>query len=475
MLFILHKTAQRKSKGKNSKFLVRGQVVEPEVVQKFLRRKKIDLELSDPSTPLHITYSTPSPRDCSLPPRAWEVGENENDSLNPTSLEREDHISTISSSRTCKNTAYAIGKLKKPYYFRDGYALSHISANDIGYSFSPYPEMFRQPLPPLDLLSMEEVFFNIKSFCSTKLSWKMDDRNSWHDFRNYCVTASVFIKKESYTDARRMLSKAFGLVCGFIENGEPRHLDSVIQGLLRLMQSGHDDIVRMLQGYISKMASAINERKKTRRPWVRVYSLIGALDIDHLRYVLLNSWKCMIDAFDRIVGRFDDDNCCNYSGYAKFASGGSPYALRNLILECEQIRGKESFATFNLIYGFGLHLVEIGHYEEAYNVSTELLARTRGIANRNEEHISVEHWALRNMAKAQYFLKNAPLAETHQRLAIAMEIADFGTTDPLVIADCALLESWLRNWGRNDEADRVRMEYKAKVGTDEVDNEMGVA
>jgi tetratricopeptide (TPR) repeat protein len=470
MLFILHKTAQREAKGKNTSFSVRDRVVETEEIHRFLKRKKVVLDPADPPTPRHITYRTPSP-----PATERTLSHRPEEEENTNSSERSLELAQDSSTPSPKECCEVMTR-----YLPNGYSLSYLPKNVVLGSISPCPEIFRQPCSSQHLLVPEHIFSNITAFCDDTLSLKdgegeyggeteAGDNFYYHEFRDYCRAASSLLHRKAYIEARRMLSHAFALVRGIIECGEPQYLDTVIQGLIRFLEEGHVDIVRMFQAYMTRMAAAVAENNKCKRPSVTVYSLIGMVDVEQLSYVFLQSWRCINDGFERNIGRFHLKNSCSYVAYYQCVYGGISVArLASLISECELVRGPDNYASFNLIYSLGALLIKEGRYAEANETSLTLLLRAR-----RSGYKDVEYWGLRNLAKGYYGMGNKILAEINQRATLELMEADMGRTNPQVINEWVRLETWMREWGWDEDADKLRLEIQCKTGIDEVDEDEG--
>jgi hypothetical protein len=75
------------------------------------------------------------------------------------------------------------------------------------------------------------------------------------------------------------------------------------------------------------------------------------------------------------------------------------------------------------------------------------------------------------ISRAQHRQNKSVLAENNLRRAIKFTVDEWSIADPLAIDALLLLEDWLREWGRMDEADRVRAEIDVAIGRDEIDEE----
>lgn len=109
-----------------------------------------------------------------------------------------------------------------------------------------------------------------------------------------------------------------------------------------------------------------------------------------------------------------------------------------------------------------------GRYSEAENLGISILSRAR-----KEPRISlnVRVDAMILTAKAQYNQNKQDLAGKNMRDAIRMLINEWGKTGPLGIQYMNTLEGWLREWGRNEEADELKVAIDLVIGLDETDME----
>jgi len=78
--------------------------------------------------------------------------------------------------------------------------------------------------------------------------------------------------------------------------------------------------------------------------------------------------------------------------------------------------------------------------------------------------------ALTHLARAQYMLGKNDLAERHQRESVVNSLA-IPADLPLAIRSLSRLESWIREWGRTTEADKLKEEIDNLVERDTADKE----
>jgi hypothetical protein len=120
-------------------------------------------------------------------------------------------------------------------------------------------------------------------------------------------------------------------------------------------------------------------------------------------------------------------------------------------------------------------LTKLGQYHEAEALALELLARAKDADRTGKEDI----WdlACHSMAIANYYLKNNTLAEFYLRKYINIACSLVAITPKnmegtqAAVREMMRLESWLREWGRDIEADGLRVEIDERTRNDSGDPE----
>jgi hypothetical protein len=215
MLFVIHKTAQREAIGKQSSFLVHSQSVDPDVIRKFLKRKKRGIDPKNPPTPPHISYRTPSPL-CCTEDENTETTDKEHPIYAPTDSRHQTKDLSLFGQSTCSDIA--------TQSLPSGYSVSFMSASDLRRSLPPCSEVPRQPLLPTEFHSAEGFLFKIRDYIGGSIRqkiWAVDTPRPYNgrgwplpilEFRSHCQAGCELIQARSYVEARRVLSRASALV-----------------------------------------------------------------------------------------------------------------------------------------------------------------------------------------------------------------------------------------------------------------------
>jgi hypothetical protein len=220
MLFVLHKSSQRKRLGRGSSFIVRSRIVTHDDIRKFLQRHEITSPSpNDPPTPPHISYTSPpaSPMSRSL---SLHRSRNSKSRSPPSEAAESYKAGTVPTNQT----AFAQSNANNAtHYLPSGYLLSYMTTDDLRSTLSQSVEVIKQPSLPKQLRVSEELLFKIKSYldgCHLQNISTIDRPQRggrlWSitilDFRAYGQLACELIQSSSYIEARNMLSRASELV-----------------------------------------------------------------------------------------------------------------------------------------------------------------------------------------------------------------------------------------------------------------------
>ena len=77
------------------------------------------------------------------------------------------------------------------------------------------------------------------------------------------------------------------------------------------------------------------------------------------------------------------------------------------------------------------------------------------------------------LARVQYEQHKNHLAEKNMRIAITSWAERFGPQDTGIINCSVRLEGWLREWGREGDAEELRVKIDEMIGPDDIDLPLG--
>jgi hypothetical protein len=486
MLAILRKQTERNAVGKGSTFRVRGQPVTIEEVLHYLKRKKNvrDEEAYNALTPSDVSCRTPSPAPVLVPPEndnhvvttanfAWPDLPNQNLAFH--------YASTLPDSERAELNSMVLTHTNSVFQEKRNFELT---LNDM-YNLISVDEAISPSLSaPQTLLVPERLFFAIKNYLDGGFErgcWITNDRgeytalsmlshekpNAYSDFHNNCSSALQLLNSELLVEFRRTLGKALKLVEILIRVEHPRTLDSIIKIMMLFKRSGRPEIAGLLIRYAFNMSKTVWSREHL---WTQIWRLFGMLEGEALEQVLWQSWRCAIDRFEKALGPFHRSSIDNNAKFFDFAGSTEEEIeprLRKLLARCESESSIPKSWIMQIMYCLGWSLLRQGRLAEAEQLGLDIVsqAEEQGLNYQQAE-------ALRLLAHSQYHRNKRCLAEGNLRHSLQLAISAWGRADPYVHGIMANLERWLRKWGREDEADKLREEIDEVIGRDEIDEEL---
>ena len=486
MLAILRKQTERNAVGKGSSFRVRAQPVTIEEVLHYLKRKKNvrDEEAYNAPTPSDVSCRTPSPAPVLVPP------ENDNQVVTTANFAWPDLLDQNSES-------YYVGTLQNS----DGTEVNsmilphansvvpkeqilELTLNDMHNLISAGEAIPQSLSAPQTLLVPERLFLAIKNYldggfergcwitgadglCTTLSMLSHENSNAYSDFHNHGISALQLLNSELLVEFRRTLGKALKLVEILIRVEHPRTLDSIIKIVMLFKKGGRPEVAGLLIRYVFNMSKTVWSREHL---LTQIWRLFGMLEREALEQVLRQSWRCAIDRFEKALGPFHGSNLDNNVKFFDFAGSTEeeiePH-LRKLLARCESESSIPKSWIMRIMYCLGWSLLRQGRLAEAEQLGLDIVsqAEEQGLNYQQAE-------ALRLLAHSQYYQNKRCLAEENLRHAIKLATPVLGGTHTYILNIMITLEGWLRAWGREDEAERLRAEVSDGIGKDEIDEEL---
>ncbi|KAE9364653.1 hypothetical protein N431DRAFT_354655 [Stipitochalara longipes BDJ] len=484
MLAILRKKTQREAIGKRSSFRVRGQPVSMEEVLQYFKRKKNmrDEEAYNAPTPSDVSCRTPSP----TPAPVYLEDYDPVPATGPCSwadrfaqAEGNHYPSTKHHSYCTELNAWVIPPAGSAF---DSEQIIQWTLEDMYNVISREEGIPRSPSTPQTLLVPERLFFTIKTYLDSQFqsrSWITDEngfctvRNTPEgvksgavDFYTSCISAVSLLESGQLVEFRRLLAKAFRHAETLIRIQHPRTLDLVIEITLFLKRRQHPEIVKLLLGYLVNLSTIVWTKDHY---LTHIWRLVGMLEEDELEQTVIQSWRCTVDNFEKGLGQFHSTSLWNnlrFIGRVYSPPDAEPL-LRTLLAQYEEKRSNLSnVQTLEILRYLAHNLLKEGRYAEAEQLGFDIVSRAE-----EQEFIFYKTDSLRYLAYAQYYQNKRTLSENNLRRALQLAVDSGGIADPLSI-DCLLtLEQWLREWGREDEADKLKEEIDVAIGRDEIDEE----
>ncbi|KAH7342653.1 hypothetical protein BKA65DRAFT_295241 [Rhexocercosporidium sp. MPI-PUGE-AT-0058] len=350
-----------------------------------------------------------------------------------------------------------------------------------------HPSIHRPPAPPAVLRIPEQLFHNINSYYASSLhdgSWitrnrdgatvcKVDnlyDPDQRNELQGHFSMAGNLKARGSLIEFRRVLSKAFRLVHSIIERSHPRTLDRLFSSLLWLVHSGLIEVALLFRDYIRSLSMSLTS---TQQSWGSIFLLLGNLEEASLEQALIKAWQCNNDALDRGLDPFSDSGLLtrlNHIHHVHETYDGQEAERLLWIIHGEYERTSDKAATQipTIMLSLGHSMLAQGKYEETENMGLEILSRARD-EPRISLNLRVDAMVL--TARAQYYQGKNDTAESSLREAIRTLTDRWGDTCSLATRYVNLLESWLREWDRDEDAEELKRVADLAIGLDETDME----
>ncbi|KAH6722305.1 hypothetical protein BKA61DRAFT_172799 [Leptodontidium sp. MPI-SDFR-AT-0119] len=468
---ILEKKRQRDADGKETEIILRGKTIKMEDVDRYLKRRK-GVPLSYGSR-----ASTPSDVACKTPPPMATFQD-----MDDTQLDQ-------------YNTWTNMHHEPADYGFLDvsGSSMDKpmIQRSSLNGNFLPcHSRISRSPSPPQPFVVPEHLFSSIKSYLHGSFdsgTWVEDDTGSLttlnptarttsqypEDFHMYCFMAVDLLNKGSIVEFRRMLSKAFSVIQDLLLAQRPNTLDCFLDVFVLLIRSNKVEIASVLRTYLSQMATRILPKD---HPWYQICQAFGMLDVESFEEVIIQSWKCAIDTWEECLGSFHAISLANRVDFISRLYGSKDLLeeemmLRKLLVQVEQQTPSVSpRLVHRAMVTLGLNVLDQRKYIEAQKIGQAIIS----LAERDKESIFVEDkiYALEIVARCQYHQDKNGLAEMNLREVIRLASERRGMKDSWAIDIMVLLEGWLREWGREEEAEELKVQRESLLKFDEMDEEL---
>jgi hypothetical protein len=487
MLAILRKQNERDGIGKKTAFRVRGRTVTIEQVHQYFQRKRA---MRDPgvhyaSTPSDVSYRTPSPMPVKCPV---------DDSIHQMAAAKSypsTHIGhnslPLTSSHIRGNVAIAAAgwtEAPPPAVTNNDY-IFQLRPNDMYNLLYEGPSVAHSLISPSNLLIPERLFLTIKTYmdgsfergtwttdqlelCTTNSPLGKELSDVHITVPSHCHTVVDLIEKGFVVEFRRTMSKTFSLLHDLIRSEHPRTLDIFFTIFVIFRRNGRPEIAEMLRKLMCQVAATICSKE---HPWTHISRLIATLEEDALQEAVIESWRCITDTFEKTLGPFHpstlDAHLDLISGPVADANiFEAESCLRRLLAQCEEVSSLSSSQTLLLIIKMAWNLLGQGRYAEVEELALDILSRIA------DQDLNWERTvAAKLLALSHYKRDNRSLAENNVRRALRLSMNEWGMNHSNVIEYMVLLEGWLRDWGREEEADKVKAEAEAAIGQDEVDKE----
>jgi hypothetical protein len=469
MRAILRKNAERNAIGKNTHFSVRGRIVTMEEVEHYFKRKRglPAPRQFDPPTPSDVSCRTPSPVPVESP------GEDSTQLvIRDQSTSRNSNSEYLQADEFDCPSAVGNSEVIEGQAFEQCLSGNHeLFSSFLEMVLVQISEVPRSPLAPASLLVPERLIYTVKTYMVVSFQgekWKDLDKvaiNSstgrpWQ-FEGYFSIALRLLENGSVIQFRRSLSLGFEMVKHVISNESPLAFEQLFEVLLVLSKAERFDIQEMLTKFVVELGTQAHQKE---HPIIHFCRFVGALDPISFRPTIIQSWRAVVEAFDSVLGQFHPYSFLSNLFFLQVRSNDidTERSLRRLLSQYKQSSPIVNPQYVDTIAVLGWNLLIQSRYAEAEYLGSSALKETEG----GSAYTRIKMAKL--LADSEFYQGKIDVAEGHLRYAIQTIVSELGFIE-WTIGCMAELESWLRYFGKLQEADNVRIQIQEALGKDECD------
>ena len=288
-------------------------------------------------------------------------------------------------------------------------------------------------------------------------------------FYGGCASAMELIKKESFVEARRVLSLACSSIRSILESHHPDTLRYLIASFYQFLRDGSGsgplhDALAILRSYIARMASIVLPQN---HPWRIICQLLGTLDQAQLEQTLLMSLELVADIYKSKLGLYHEvtsetQTLCFEWRYRHNLIDGER-AIRHLLNNFPS-RTSNFGSNFQLRKALANNLSHQGRVEELESLANETAIDTRAHGTYFQLMI-----ALQIRGNVEKMLGKYPQAFASKREVVDMHLSRNDSESlTWAILHLSKLESWTREWGWTAESDAIKAEVESLIARDTV-------
>ena len=208
--------------------------------------------------------------------------------------------------------------------------------------------------------------------------------------------------------------------------------------------------------------------------WNLIYSYLVEMESDEILPAIRVAWKSAVDSFENALGPLHTSAVERRSRYISevavhFDREKSLSDLHDLLHSCDtDSQGPADIRSLRVLVSFVnlLNDASEAQCQKIFETGTEILKRTqtRGFPRYciSEFQMTAHYF----IGVGQMRLGNIDAGEFHFRKAINIGAATFGARSTVVQGDCNECENWLRHWGQNEAADLVDRERLAAMDSE---------
>lgn len=295
-------------------------------------------------------------------------------------------------------------------------------------------------------------------------------------FVSECWTAFELMTQKSFVEARKMLSAGFSSLRSILQYGHPDTMNYFFQCFYELTHGRFKQlggVLDLLRDYMLKLATLVLPEH---HPWRVICCSWGSMNKAELVEAVLLSMKSHANVLEQNDGRFSPLSVQSRLAYIRSRYGCNfpeeEVILRHLLADVTadaQAAGiAPSDGMFNTMKYLARNLKLQGRYREYEDVAKELVVNARVFRQLNPGHAFQNvHLSsgLTTLAMAQYQQGKEDQAETNMRESVGIVLSKANSWT-WAIQKLNMLESWVREWGRIADADKIKEEINGLIELD---------
>ena len=290
------------------------------------------------------------------------------------------------------------------------------------------------------------------------------------EFDSYCFTATMLKGRELHVEFGHTLSKASALVEQILRAEHPQTLAFFLEVFIHFIQTGLPEVASIFRDFIKKMSEKVI---RGGHPWGQICWLLGELDSESLDLAMARIWKCTIDTFQSKLGASSRLAVSVRLDYIKRVYGFQDHLEEERLLRAllAQFDGIPRATTPRIMLNLAHNLNRQRRHNEAEEMALEvfsLLQSSEIYAKRIVERIE----CMKIVSHSQFKQGNILVAERTIREAIKLIADRWGIQHSWVVEFKNVLEGWLRDWGRDEAANKLRAEIGGLMGKDLIDEQL---
>lgn len=279
-----------------------------------------------------------------------------------------------------------------------------------------------------------------------------------NDFDSYCFTATMLFSRNLHVEFRHALSKASALVKQILQAQHPRTLACFLEVFIHLIQTGLPDVANVFRRFIKDMAAEVIGDGQ---PWGQICRLLGELDSESLDECMAQLWNCTADTFECELGTSSRLAVSVRLDYIKRVCGVTNKLEEERLLRAllRRFCGIPNLSTPRVMLNLAHNLNRQGRHEEAENMARRVLS----LLQKHEMYTEriVERIECLKIVSHSQFNQGNVAAEQTMREAIQMIVDQWGIQHSWFFEFMTVLRSWLKDWSREEDANKLREEMKA--------------